>query len=383
MLVDMMELDIISPDPGPSADLAPDPGDGVQQPTCDDELKNQGETDTDCGGPCAPCVDIETLDLDGKAGLFVNVATDGNGDVHGAYLTDYQSGGAVCCGLRYGRLVEGAWLTETITTDVAKGEVAIGAAGDGLVAVAYHDLAGALIVTRKTAQGWIPITVEPNAGGSVALLMDGIGNLSVAFAKAVDGGQVPIYATVGEEEVVPVVIEPTPAETIEGLSLALDSVVTPHVSWISRNGTGASIRVAARPKSTWLAEEADTGTGMDGNTALAFGPAGLALAYPLSGQLRLAQKEGGSWSVAPHGDGAPGTVRLAVGPAGLALSWFSPGQNQLRLQRVGKAEDAVVIDSGADAGRWHGLVADGDGSFRSVHHLGGQSAQLRIATVRF
>jgi len=33
-------------------------------PTCSDGVKNQGETDVDCGGPCAPCVDGKSCLLD-------------------------------------------------------------------------------------------------------------------------------------------------------------------------------------------------------------------------------------------------------------------------------------------------------------------------------
>ncbi len=352
--------------------------------SCGNGIQDPGEDGIDCGGGCAtPCLAVLDVDAEGAAGQYVSLAVDDAGGVHIASITDYLTGGAFCCGLRYAKLSGGQWWYETLTTDVMKSEVAIAVSPTGAPAVVYRDRTGVLRARVLSAQVlWSDVVVDADGAGTVSVARSN-DVVHVAYSRLTGGTETPTYASFSGAVFTPTAVDSWPSQTVQGISITLQNGLQPHVSWTAAPGqsAGAELRYSAMINGVWTASPIAPVDSSDATTAIAVAPTGVTVAHGGFSGARIYRRIGASEWVQTIVDTSPvGWVSLAT-PAGNAMSYhrLAPAGLHLAFEDLtGWSSSTVAI--GDQAGLWNSMAVDANGGVYVAWYKGAPNGGLQLGT---
>lgn len=310
------------PDPG----LQPEPDVG---PSCTDLLHNGDEAGMDCGGSCdSPCFDAEPVDKAGIAGLHVRAAVGKKRAPHLAYITDYQSGGTTCCGLRHAQKDGDSWVFATVTTDVSKGALDLAVTSEGRAGVAYHNAQGAVVMALRPGQTqWNETVVDAEAGDAApAMVLSPGGNASLGWARTTEAGQECATGRLNPAGELTTESTGVGGESIHAVDIGRDGLAVLHAICTVKGDAGWLLVHTARKGVSWSTPVEITAVAADpGRPALALADVIPLVVAQKDGALRLWSGGPDGWKEESLGGGGSGPYGLVIGPEGGTWAMWTEG----------------------------------------------------------
>ena len=292
-------------------------------------LQNGDEAGVDCGGSCeSPCFDTEPVDESGVTGLYVRADVGKKRAPHLAYITDYQSGGATCCGLRHAQKDGDSWVFATVTTDVRKGPIDLAVTDEVRAGVAYHNAQGAVVMALRPGQTqWNQTIVDPEPGDAApALVVSPGGNASIAWGQVTEGGQVCAIARLTAEGELTTESTGVGGTAIAAVDIGRDGQADLHALCTVKDGGGWNLMHTARKGVSWSAPVEITKTGADpGRPALALADVIPLVLAQKDGELRLWTGGPGGWKEESLTGGGSGPYNLVLSPEGDTWAMWTGG----------------------------------------------------------